>query len=87
MNKLLDLQEQYEFAHGLQPAACPACLRNLRDLAPAPREDHTAALRIALKDVLDASLETDAMETVPRKLWLALGRAGDVLADVDHLPF
>ena len=70
----------------LEPFGCPTCLRGRADDAP-PAEDHVPALKRALRDVLDASLNTGAMETIPRALWLALRRADDVLADIDGIPF
>jgi len=79
-------QEAHDFAYPPEPMACPFCLADRSDIPP-QKEDHAPVLRAALKDVIAASLETAAMETVPRKLWLALRRAEDVLADVDGIPF
>lgn len=76
-------QEQYEFSHPATRPACPTCLH---DYQP-PQEDHAPALLAALRDVIAASTDLAAHESVPRALWAALQRADEVVADVMDLPF
>jgi hypothetical protein len=86
LQSIRDAQDAYDDAHPAEPLGCPTCLASRADLPP-QKEDHSAALLAALQDVLDASTELAATESVPRKLWLALKRADDVRADVLGLPF
>lgn len=79
-------QDAHDFATPPEPLGCPVCLSSRADF-PTPQEDHSAALLAALRDVLDASTELAAPEVIPHKLWLALKRADDVVADVTGSPF